>query len=430
VTIKIKKEWFTVLPIVLLILAIGFSPIFSIGPVPGGKILEFRIGDILLVVLGLVWFGSFIIGKRKSIEWPPLLLPIAAWLGIGLLSTVTNAIFGSIDLQRSLFHVLKEAQFFFIYFYIFYHIRTRGTIQWVLKLWIAIAVVHIAWIIFQIAFGLKLTYYYSYTIFISPSDPFISGGFLLLIFAFFLNVYLYQYSTVIISPLRKGVLFLFITLPVLGLWTSGSRVVLIGLIAVLFFTFLLYSLKKNFFMHFLQRAFVLSLLTVGFLTWQFSIDGSPFQIVSSDSHRIFNLERMIHDTRLTNWKLQTIELTKQPFSLILGHGKAVKIGGVGSGNYYLESLVGTGFVGISLFFILIASIIRIAWQGFSNKGDSLIIGLCGGLLAATLAILILAVPAGAFRIAAIPEVYWFLLALTFAALRIIRYKQEHETATH
>jgi len=81
-----------------------------------------------------------------------------------------------------------------------------------------------------------------------------------------------------------------------------------------------------------------------------------------------------------------------------------------------------------LFFILIGSIIKIAWQGFSKGEDSLIIGLCSGLLMAILAILILAIPGAAFRIVTIPEVYWSFVAITFATLRITQYK--HAVQTH
>ena len=78
-----KKEY---LPLILLAAAIGLSPSFSAGMLEGGRVIEIRVEDILIVILGLVWLSNFLISGRKKVEKPPLFLPILAWLGIGFLA--------------------------------------------------------------------------------------------------------------------------------------------------------------------------------------------------------------------------------------------------------------------------------------------------------------------------------------------------------
>jgi len=57
-----KKEY---LPLILLAAAIGLSPSFSAGEIIGGRIIEIRVEDILIVILGLVWLANFLVSGRE-----------------------------------------------------------------------------------------------------------------------------------------------------------------------------------------------------------------------------------------------------------------------------------------------------------------------------------------------------------------------------
>ena len=73
--------------LIILAMAIALFPSFSVGELSNGKAIEIRIEDILIVVLGLIWIREII---KKKPEKPPLFWPILIWLGIGLISTLTN----------------------------------------------------------------------------------------------------------------------------------------------------------------------------------------------------------------------------------------------------------------------------------------------------------------------------------------------------
>ncbi|GAG71502.1 unnamed protein product, partial [marine sediment metagenome] len=122
-TVKINKVLFANLELILLIIAIAFSPSFSAGVIEGGRVVEIRVEDVLIVIFGLAWIASFLISKKEKIKKPPLLLPILAWLGIGFFSILINLIFTNIGISRGFFYFLKEIEFFFLYFFIFYHIK-------------------------------------------------------------------------------------------------------------------------------------------------------------------------------------------------------------------------------------------------------------------------------------------------------------------
>lgn len=421
----LQKEWFGTIPAILLVGAIGFSASFSAGRLPDGKVIEIRAEDILLVVLGLVWIANFFITKRRSIERPPLFLPIIAWLSVVCISTLTNLLFGDIELKRGFFYTLKEIEFFFIYFYLFYHLRSRQAVQWMMKLWIAIAVVEIAWILFQIVFGLKITYYYSYTTLIEPEGSSPGGGFLLLIFVFLLNVFLYHYVRANIPLLQKGLLAVATFLPVVGIWTSGSRVVLLGFIGAIFFTAFLYARKSHLMPVFLGLI-ALAIIGGGLLLWQISIEPPSFLVGrDGETYRLADIKTILREinpenpnSRVSIWTGTITELSKQPLLLFLGRGKSAQLEGGQSHNYYLQVLTETGIVGSFLFFILILSIIKIAWQGFAKSKDSFTIGLSAGLLTATVAILLLSMYQESFQVVKIAEVYWVFTAITMAGMRL------------
>ena len=59
------KNCLKILPILLLATSIAISPSFSLGKIEGERMIEIRIEDILLAVLGILWLISFLV-KEKS----------------------------------------------------------------------------------------------------------------------------------------------------------------------------------------------------------------------------------------------------------------------------------------------------------------------------------------------------------------------------
>ncbi len=95
----IKKDYKQNLALILLVIAIAFSPSFSAGVIEGGRVVEIRVEDVLIVIFGLAWIAGFLISKKEKIKKPPLLLPILAWLGIGFFSILINWIFMNIGIS-------------------------------------------------------------------------------------------------------------------------------------------------------------------------------------------------------------------------------------------------------------------------------------------------------------------------------------------
>ncbi len=411
----IKKNWLKTLPLILLALAIGFSPSFSAGRIPSGKIIEIRAEDILLVILGLVWIANFLISGREKFERPPLFFPILAWLGIGFFSLLTNWIFINITLAQGFFFFLKEVEFFFLYFYFFYHIKKYSQIKFLIKVWIFIGLINAGWIFYQIITGLKLTFYYGPTPFIEPEGPFPAGGFFLLIFIFLFNILLYYYFNLDISKFKKGVLATVIISPAIGVFASGSRASFFGLFLALILTILFYSFKKGFLKSFLIVILLLIFISSIFIFSQHSV-----------ARRFSNIEEILWNLSLENsvsrpsiWIFQLSEVLKNPLVSFFGFGKSA-LGE--SHSQYVRNFVETGIIGSLIFLILMFVIIKKSWQGFWLEKSPLSIGLSSGLLVATLTMLFISISAGAFIVVKIAEVYWFFTALTMAVLILPRLK--------
>ena len=401
-----KKEY---IPLLLLAAAIALSPSFSAGTLPDGKIIEIRIEDILIVVLGLVWIASFLVSGKKTVEKPPLLFPILAWLGIGFFSVLTNWIFGNLELSRGFFYFLKEIEFFFLYFYLFYHIKSIDSAKFIIKIWIFLGLINIGWIVYQTITGLELTYYYGPTAFMEPGGPFPSSGFFLILFIFLFNILLFYYWNLNISKFKKGFLGVMVMVPGVGALISGSRTSFWGLLFALFFTFLLGFLRKKNFRVFLASILLIILLSVSFIyfvpTWPGAKRALDIKGV------LWEYGREAGPTRINIFKALLEVVSKHPLNIFFGFGVVGE-----AHSQYMRNLIERGIIGSLVFFCLIFIIIKKSWQGFSKNKDAFSISLSAGLLIATLTMLLMSIPTDPFMVVKVAEVYWFFVALTMATL--------------
>jgi len=123
------------------------------------------------------------------------------------------------------------------------------------------------------------------------------------------------------------------------------------------------------------------------------------------------------DERAGIWQNQiTAAFKNHPAYLPFGRGKSVFLTTEESHSQYVRNLVETGIIGSLIFLLLILTIIKKSLRGFLFSKEPLIISLSVGLFANTIAMLIMAIPAEAFQVVRINEVYWFFTALTMAAL--------------
>jgi len=417
----VMERRFKNLPLFLLAGAIALSPSFSAGTFLGGKIIEIRIEDFLIIILGLIWIADFLISGRKKVEKPPLFFPILAWLGVGFFSILTNWIFGNIGFSRGFFYFLKEIEFFIIYFYVFYHIKSIDSAKFLIKLWVVLGLMNVGWVIYQVIrgssfvtkFGFRSGEYFTSAI--GEWGVFPTGAFFLMIFVFLFNILLYYFLNLNISVFKKGVLMVVILGPIIGIIGSASKTSFLALVlAITLSLFLLFLRRKN-----LKILLAIILISI----FIFSVCVFAFQSIPEAGKRIsyiFNFRNL-----LLNYEKGRLEPVIKPvFKEALQGPLYLPFFGLGKGyvteahNQYLRNFIETGIIGSLIFFILIFAIIKKSWQGFSKNQDKFTIGLSAGFLVATLTMLFLSLATEPFIVVKPSEVYWFFAALTMAVLSI------------
>lgn len=414
------KFFFKNLSLILLAGAIGLSPSFSMGTMKGlDKIIEIRIEDILIVVLGLFWFLNALISGKKTVKKPPLFFPILAWLGIGFISLLTNWIFGNIGLPRGFFYFLKEFEFFFLYFYLFYHIKSFDSAKFLVKIWIILGLVNTAYVVYQLLTGISLGEYWAAAI--AEWGVFPSGAFFLMIFIFLFNILLYHFFSLEISKFKKAILSLLIISPIIGVFSSASKTNFLGILLALFLSLFLLFLRKKSFKIVLISCIILIFIVGIFI---FSFKSMPIMVRILDISTPTKVLQAFKIGRIEPAIKPTFEQAlRGPLLLfLLGLGK----GYVGEAhNQYLHNFIETGIIGLLIFLILIFVIIKKSWQGYSKSQDGFSVGLSAGLLVATLIMLFLSIAAEAFLAVKPNEVYWFFAALTMAVLAINKRKENY-----
>lgn len=402
----IKKEYKQNLPLIFLVIAIAFSPSFSAGVIEGGRIIEIRVEDVLIVIFGLIWIANFLISKKEKIKKPPLLLPILAWLGIGFFSILINWIFMNIGISRGFFYFLKEVEFFFLYFYVFYHIKNYDSVKTILYLWIIVGIVNICLVAFQ--FIMDTGYgVYGPSMFMEKG-PFPSGGSFLILFTNLFNIFLYYYARLKFSKVKKIILLLGILSIYIGVISSGSRTSILGLILVVVLSMFFYRFKHGA----LKSIFIVLglLILIGIVSF-FISDKVPHISLLQPERAADSL-----NVRSEIWKAQIEAMPENLFYYFFGMGKSVRLWTEESHSQYVRNFIETGIIGSLIFFFLIFVIIKKAFRGFLLSKDPLSIGLSSGLLVSTVAMLFISITAEAFLVVKINEIYWFFVAITMTVL--------------
>jgi len=404
-----RKKWTKILPLILLTLAIGLSPSFSAGEFGGGKIIELRIEDFLILILGLIWFANFLISGRKKVEKPPLFFPILVWLAIGLLGILTNWLFAELSFSRGFFYFLKEIEFFFLYFYFFYHIKKINSAKFIVGLWILLGMVNAGYVIYQTITGFRKGVYGAAAI--CERGPFPTGAFFLILFIFLFNIFLYYFLNLKISKFKKFIIGAVIVLLTIGIFGSGSRTNFAGLFFAFFLTLFFLLLRKKSF-----KLFLVIILTTIFIVGIFIFAFQNIPVVS-------RITGMLSSTgALEGFKAGRVPVISQHLEEFLNSSPFVFIFGFGKGyvaeahNHYIRNLLEIGILGSFVVFWLFFAIIKKAFLGFSKSRDGFSIGLSAGLLIATLTMLFLAMAAEVFFVVKFSEVYWSFAALTMAVL--------------
>lgn len=412
------KTFFKNLPVILLAAAVAITFSYVVSSLEEGPItrkIEIKVEDILLVVLGVIWIANILIAGKKKLPKPPLFFPIIVWLSVGFFGLLTNWLSMNIG-ARGFFFFLKEVEFFFLYFYLFYHIKSISSAKLIIKIWIFLGLINMGWVVYQAVRG--IVGYYGPGAIGEESGSFPSGGFFLILFIFLFNILLFYYFNLSISKIKKTLVAAFTVAPAFGLFATGSRTAAAGFFFALFLTFLLYFLKrKKKIQVFLVIIIFLAVIIFSYF-FIFPKFGAAERAVSFLEGISIQLDPGSYSGRSIIWKENLKGFFKEPLFLFFGMGKSVYIVYGESHNQFVRNFIETGIIGSLVFFSLIFAIIKMAFYGFSIKKEPLMVGLSSGLFVATLTMLLISLVSEPFIIVKIAETYWFFAALTMAVLTI------------
>ena len=395
--------------LIILSFAIAFSPSFVIGEISGGRKIEIRLEDILIVFLGLLWIAEFFYLKIKKVKKPPLLFPVLAWLSIGFLSVLTNWFFSTLSIDRGFFYFLKEVEFFFLYFYFFYHIKKINDVKFLLRIWLVLGAVNIGYVLYQVASGVSFGEYGAAAI--SEWGVFPTGSFFLILFIFFLNIFLYYYLNLNINIFKKIILGSFIFLLAVGVFASASKTNFLAFVFSIFLTTVLLLIKRRDFKLF---AIIVLICILSGIFLVFVLNNIKTAPRLKDVFSLKSAFAAFIRTRINVMKIFWDDIINTPwYYYLIGRGKGFVHE---AHNQFLRNFIEVGIIGSIIFFFLMLQIIFISARAFFKSNNHLSIGLSSGLLIATLVMLFFSFATEPFIVVKLSEAYWVFAAIEVAGL--------------
>ncbi len=411
-------------PLLLLSLSIAFSPSFVIGYIGGEgasggtRGIEIRVEDIILLILLVIAFLSFTSKSKQKIEKPPFFYLILLWLFFGLASTLLNIILENLPTIRPFFFLIKEIEFFIIYFFTFYSIKNIDQAKFILKVLIAATVLNVVWVMIQIITPFRYGYYYGPTLFAEPSNPFGSGAVFLTLSLFLLNLLIYYFMRVKNPIYKKIILAILLISPSVGIFASGSMAVASSYFFSLIFLNFLYLLKNKNARWIRLSATIPTVIIIclfSFLALSLKLNSVQRQLnIVKKLQYEFSLNS--EGSRINIWKDATLSTLTSPRASLIGYGKS-RFGE--SHNQFIRNFAETGIIGALIFFILVGSIIWKSFTYFLKEKTPLIVALSAGLLTTTIAMIFISITAESFIYAVkLSETYWLFAGITMAVSRL------------
>lgn len=402
--------------LILLIASISLSPRLSVGVLSSGKSIDVRLEDIVLF-FGLVALSlHFFISGKYKIKLAPLFWPIIAWVSFGFLSVLFNVLSGHIVLSTAFFYFLKEIEFLLLYFVVLFCASKLNENKRLMEYWLLLGGLNVFWLICVYIFNLKWSIFYGANAFMEPQGPFPSGGFFLLIFIIFFNLFLFYYNRLPISLGKKIAIFIICILPIFGIISSGSMASTMGLFASVVISLVLLLKDRMNLKRFIKTA-VFAVIAIGILLTSICYLPVTKRVISFDK---------IKWEYTSNSPESRIGILKHKLSIVFSSVPNAIMGvGVNGENHsqYTRVIVERGFVGLALFLFLMWSILKKSYIGF-NKNKNFEKGLFGGLLVSTIVMLIMSIPNDAFMVTKIAEVYWFFAAMALSQLLVSKQSED------
>lgn len=415
-----KQDFKNLIPVFFLIGAIILSPSFYFGEISGGKLIEIRIEDILIAILGLFLIAGFLISKKDKIEKIPLFFPILLWLGIGFLSVLTNLIFNNLTFDKGFFYLLKEFEFFFIYFYVFIKIRNIKSFESIINVFLFFVVLNIFFVFYQIINSVKFGDYGVAAI--SESGAYPTGAFFLIIFIFLFNIFLYHFLISNKATYKKIIFGLICFSLVIGIWGTASRTNILGFIFSFFLTSILLFLKKAKTETILVFVLIFFILITGFILINYLRSSTRIAGIENRMVSVLAFDKLLYNFKIGRWDFnkayyeEIIEKNNLLF-LFIGFGKGYVIE---AHNQYLRNFIEIGILGSLIFFFFILSVLKEGFKNFFKSKESFASALWAGVLISTFTMIFMSFATEVFITVKPSEIYWLFLAFAFG----VQYRKE------
>lgn len=382
--------------LMLLILAMFTSPRFPIGTLAHGRAIDIRVEDILLIFLCFAWFLRF---KHRPPQKTPFLPPILIYLGISILSTSTAIYFNRINLAEGLFYLLKEVEYFFIFFLVANNITHKRQLSLLIWIFLGIGVADFCWKINQIFVGVA----------------FVPG-------ALFEQEHVLQSSVAALYPLAI----------VIGLWpckgNSGKQIGT-GVLALLFITSLLLGGKRG-----IVAGVVGGIGVMGL--WIFERKRTTLAILClliisclvlyyflpeiGGLKRMASMEQNVGSAHL---RLNLWDYNIKSFFFsnpVLGTGKSTFSTSSGAHNFYVRLLCEVGLVGFFAFVWLWGLLWRETYRFFRSTPDRLYRAISLSWLFVTAAIAVSNFTGDYLLTVRSAEPYWFISGIIVGMSELAR----------
>ena len=385
--------------LVLLIIAMLFSPEISAGAVPRRNI-AIRIEDLLIVVLGIAWLARAAV--HKGFEIIPR-TAVNGWLGFYIvtffISTAGGIITSNVNPLKASFYILKYLEYFILFYLAAGTIRSKKNLYvYLTALLITFACVNL-YATTQVGIAGRVSAPFEG----ETGEPNTLGGYQILMLCVTLGLFCHARTRMM--SLTLGALALSTLWPFLNTLSRASYVALVP--AYIMLIFYNRSPRRNFLIILLMLAIGGGLLFMpqnvkDRIAYTFkpqyqenipAVDFMGIKFDPSSSARWHDWNRAIQ-----HWK-------KAP---IFGYG----ITGMSFlDGQYINNLIELGLIGFIAFAILIWGVQKEVLRVYNGADDWVVQGLSLGFAAGNIGMLAHALTANTFILIRIMEPYWFMAAM-------------------
>lgn len=401
----------------IIVFAMLFSPEIGVfgstgrtgGEGAGG--IALRLEDILLVAVGCGWLLRTAYYKRQfGIIRTGVNAGIWVYIAACVVATMLGVIAGAVNLKTGVIHNLKYFEYFFLFFMILAHVRSKKIISNMLVAMIVVFFLAMIYGYTQIELGGAKRVTAPFDV----DEPNTFGGYIVLLMCVIFGIVLADPRIRVRVPLI--LLLLFAIPPFIFTLSRASYMAFIaGWLA-----FLAVS----------QQRITIGALIIGMVA--VALIGVPM-LPAKVQKRItgtFQPEKEIHV------KIGSIDLDASASARIVSYQAAIQVwqkspllGHGVTGTHFIDSqyfrlLAETGIIGLCAFLFMIWRLLRETWIVQDNCRDNFLRGAALGFFCGTIAILVHAISANSFIIIRIAEPFWLLAGLI---LLISTLKGEEET---